>query len=132
MCQQFQAQEMFAIILYQLAIMSVKQETSSSSTCPDAAECSGTSSRVKNKKHELQGGFDCVFVEEPPKHLQTDCSTLCVLKNPYLVGCCGISFCQSCIKPIQDDSKPCPVCNENFTTCIPDKRLQHTLNEMEA
>ena len=102
---------------YQLAIMSVKHETSSSSTSPDAAECSGTSSGVKNKRHELQEGFDCIFVEEPPKHLQTDCSIcMCVLKNPYLVDCCGISFCQSCIKPIQDDSKPCPVCNVNFTT----------------
>lgn len=111
-----------------LSIMSAKRETSPSSTCPvvqnngTCTECSGIPSRNKKKKHELQGGFDCVFVEEPPKQLQTDCSIcLCILKDPYLVDCCGISFCQSCIKPIQDDNKPCPVCNVNFVTCIPDK-----------
>jgi hypothetical protein len=53
-----------------------------------------------------------------------------VLKDPYLVDCCGVSFCQSCIKPVQEDGKPCPVCNVNFITCIPDKRLRSTLNEM--
>ena len=79
MCQQFQAQKMFAIILYQLAIMSVKQETSSSSTCPDAAECSGTSSRVKNKKHELQGGFDCMCLcRGTPPNTSRLTAVLCV------------------------------------------------------
>ena len=116
--------------------MSAKNETLSSnihSTVQNGVtECNEIPSQVK-KKHELQGGFDCVFVAEPPKQLLTDCSIcLCVLKDPYLVDCCGISFCQSCIKPIQDDNKPCPVCNTSFVTCIPDKRLQRTLNEMEV
>ena len=85
------------------------------------------------KKHQLQGGFECVFVEEPPKQFQTECAIcLCVLKDPYLVDCCCNSFCQSCIKPIRDDNKPCPLCNVKFTTCIPDKRLQRTLNEMKV
>ena len=115
--------------------MSVKHEASSThSMGENEFECSQeTSSKGKNKKRELQGGFDCAFVEEPPKQFQTDCSIcLCVLKDPYLVNCCGISFCQSCIKPVQDDGKPCPVCNVEFITCIPDKRLQRTLNEMKV
>ena len=115
--------------------MSVKHEASSThSMGENEFECSQeTSSKGKNKKRELQGGFDCAFVEEPPKQFQTDCSIcLCVLKDPYLVNCCGISFCQSCIKPIQDNGKPCPVCNVNFITCIPDKRLQRTLNGMKV
>ena len=85
------------------------------------------------RKRQLQGGFECVFVEEPPKQVQTECAIcLCVLRDPYLVDCCCNSFCQSCIKPIQEDEKPCPLCNMKFMTCIPDKRLQRTLNEMKV
>jgi hypothetical protein len=123
--------------------MSEKHEMSSASSTRsiggndiDAtqSECSQeTSSEVKNKKHKLLGGCDCAFIEELPKYLQTVCSIcLCVLKDPYLVDCCGISFCQSCIKPVKDNGKPCPVCNVNFITCIPDKRLQRTLNGMKV
>ena len=87
------------------------------------------------RKCQLQGagGFDTVFVDEPPKQVQTECSIcLCVLKDPYLVDCCCNSFCQSCIKRVQEDDKPCPLCNMKFTTCIPDKRLQRMLNDMSV
>ena len=57
---------------------------------------------------------------------------LCVLKHSYLVDCCGISFCHSCIEPIQQSNKLCPHCNVAFTTCIPDKRLQRSLNDMKV
>ena len=30
------------------------------------------------------------------------------------------------------DNKPCPLCNVQFTTCIHDKRLQRTLNELQV
>ena len=39
------------------------------------------------------------------------------------------SFCRTCIK---SDKKPCPLCNVQFTTCIPDKRLKRTLNELQV
>ena len=91
------------------------------------------SNSVVKKKHQLQGGFDCVFVEEPPEQLQTKCVIcLCILKHPYLVDCCGTSYCQTCIEPIQQSNKPCPQCNVAFTTCISDKRLQRTLNGMKV
>ncbi len=57
---------------------------------------------------------------------------LCVLRNPYLVDCCGVSFCQSCIEPIQHRNKSCSLCNVVFTTCMPDKKLQHSLNGMKV
>jgi hypothetical protein len=91
------------------------------------------SNSVVHKKHQLQGGFDCVFVEEASEQLQTKCAIcLCILKHPYLVDCCGTSFCQTCIEPIKQSDKPCPHCNVAFTTCIPDKRLQRTLNDMKV
>ena len=88
---------------------------------------------VQDKKHHLQGGYECIFVKDPPEILQTECPIcLCVLKEPYLIDCCGNSFCRTCIEPIKAESKPCPLCNVQFTTTMPDKRLQRTLNELQV
>ena len=88
---------------------------------------------VKEKKHHLQGGYECIFVNDPPKVLQTECPIcLCVLKEPYIIDCCGNSFCRTCIDPIKEECKPCPLCNVQFTNTIPDKRLQRTLNELQV
>ena len=57
---------------------------------------------------------------------------LCVLREPYLVDCCGYSFCRSCIEMVKSENKPCPLCAVQFTTCIPDKRLQRTLNDFQV
>ena len=92
-----------------------------------------TNKPIKEKKHHLQGGYECIFAKNPPEILQTECSIcLCVLKEPYLIDCCGNSFCRTCIEPIKNESKLCPLCNIQFTTCIPDKRLQRTLNELRV
>ena len=88
---------------------------------------------VSEKKHHLQGGYECIFVRHPPEILQTECPIcLCVLKDPYLIDCCGNSFCRTCIEPIKEESKPCPLCNVQFTATMPDKRLQRTLNELQV
>ena len=86
------------------------------------------------KRHKLRGGFECVFVKDPSEHgVQTECSIcLCVLREPYLLDCCGYSFCKSCIEPIKSEKKPCPLCAVQFTTCIADKRLQRTLNDLQV
>ena len=85
------------------------------------------------KHHQLQGGYECIFVSDPPKVLQTECSIcLCVLREPYLVDCCGNSFCKTCIEQVKSDKRPCPLCNVQFTTTMPDKRLQRTLNELQV
>ena len=92
-----------------------------------------TKKRVQEKKHHLQGGYECIFVKDPPEILQTECPVcLCVLKEPYLIDCCGISFCKTCIEPIKSDNKPCPLCNVQFTNSMPDKRLQRRLNELQV
>ena len=37
------------------------------------------------KKHQLHGGYECIFVKDPPDHLQTECPVcLCVLKAEAL------------------------------------------------
>ena len=75
----------------------------------------------------LQEGFDCSFVH--PSELQSECSIcLHVLREPYLVTCCGNRFCRACIEPIQRVFKKCPLCALNFSS-LPDKELESMLKE---
>ena len=62
----------------------------------------------------LDSGYDCEFVEPPPKQLQNECPIcLLILREPRLVDCCGYSFCESCIGRIEV-GKPCPLCKRTF------------------
>ena len=73
-------------------------------------------------------GFDCEFVEEPPKWLQTHCPVcLLILCEPYQVTCCGKSFCKECIKKIKARSQPCPTCKQDEFESFPNKGLQQPL-----
>ena len=75
-------------------------------------------------------GYACQFVEKIPKELQTECSIcLHTVREPQMVDCCGYRFCKRCIEPLKLSSKKCPLCNCNFTSVIPDKLLQRTLNQ---
>ena len=74
-------------------------------------------------------GYDCTFVDCLPTDLQSACPIcLHVLREPYLVGCCGYRFCRACIEPIQKKRvHRCPLCNEGFSS-LPDKQLERILN----
>ena len=100
--------------------------------CTESVEVSQNQST--QKRSHLQGGHECVFVDEPPKHLQTECSVcLSILKEPHLIDCdCGSSFCRTCIQPIKSEGKPCPLCNGPFTTDIPNRQLNRTLNSLQV
>ena len=79
------------------------------------------------------GGYDCEFVEQPPKALQFECPVcLLVLREPYQVSCCGYGFCKVCILKIKETSQPCPCCKtENFDH-FHDKRLKRSLSELKV
>ena len=84
-------------------------------------------------RNRLDGGYDCEFVERPPKAVQCDCPVcLLVLRGPHQVTCCGYSYCATCIKRVQDDEKCCPTCNETDFSVFPDKRLQRSLNDFSV
>ena len=77
-----------------------------------------------------EGGFDCEFVEKPPKAIQSECPVcLLVLRKPYQATCCGFGFCSVCIERVRADNKPCPCCKEESFDCFEDKRLKRSLNE---
>ena len=81
----------------------------------------------------LDGGYDCEFVESPPKAVQYDCPVcLLVLREPHQAPCCGYSFCATCIKRLQEIEKCCPTCNKTDFSVFPDKRLQLSLNDFSV
>ena len=44
---------------------------------------------------EHESGFECQFVEEPPRSLQSECPIcLQILRDPYQTTCCGYAFCK--------------------------------------
>ena len=91
-------------------------------------------SKLPKTRLQLQNGYDVMFTEKPPEHLPVECSIcLCVLHEPRLIDCtCGASFCQQCIEPTLKEGKPCPLCISSFTTSLPDRRLQRTLNSLQV
>ena len=79
-------------------------------------------------------GFECEFVEKPPKAVQFECPIcLQVLREPYQVTCCGKSFCKECIQPVKADNQPCPTCNgiKKFNL-FPNLGLQQSLYDFRV
>ena len=81
------------------------------------------------KDKQVLTGHDCSFVDPLPADLQSECSIcLHILREPYLVDCCGYRFCRACIEQIQKHGKKrCPLCKETFNS-MPDKQLARILN----
>lgn len=71
------------------------------------------------------------FLESLPKEIQTECSIcLHMLKEPYIVECCGYRFCKQCITSIA--GQPCPLCKSAWFQKLPDKQLQRLLNQRKV
>ncbi len=78
------------------------------------------------------GGYHCKFVEQP-KELQAECIIcLCILREPQIVNCCGIKFCQVCISTIVVQGRPCPHCQARQFTTMADKQLKRQLEERKV
>ena len=79
------------------------------------------------------GGYDCEFVEKPPKIVQSECPVcLQILREPYQADCCGYAFCRACIERVKAGNKPCPCCNAETFDKFEDKRLKRTLYEFKV
>ena len=84
-------------------------------------------------KQRQEGGYDCKFVEEPAKELQTECSVcLHVLCKPDMVSCCGEKFCHSCIEQVIEKKRPCPHCNSPQFDTMTDKKLERELYALKV
>ena len=79
------------------------------------------------------GGYDCEFVNPPPEVLETKCP-IChdIPRKPNQTKCCGQIFCETCIEPVQAQTKPCPMCKHTGFTTFHDKKLQRALNQLQV
>ena len=78
-------------------------------------------------------GFDCEFVKPPPsEYIQSECPVcLQIIREPHQVTCCGKKFCKACIEHIKAIKKPCPICNEEFSSFV-DKALKQSLYSLKV
>ncbi len=96
---------------------------------PSSRFLSDTQSLTKIVQGLKSGQGEIKFVE-PFKEIQTECSIcLQVLREPYMVECCGYRFCQPCVDRIKKAGSKCPLCNQFFNMSMPDKQLRRKLNE---
>ena len=94
---------------------------------------SGNGDKKPPRETTKRTGCECEFVEPPPKQLQSECPIcLQILLEPYIVDCCGYSFCAACIERVDKDGKPCPHCNQPGYTTLVNKGLKRTLNEFRV
>ena len=98
-----------------------------------ADESSLPSNQPRPADKKRSTGFDCEFVDRPPKAFQTDCPIcLLVLREPYQASCCGYTYCRGCIEQLKLDNKACPTCNQVDFSLFQDKRLQRSLLELSV
>ena len=80
-----------------------------------------------------EGGFDCEFVEKPPKAIQYECPVcLLILREPHQVNCCGYIFCRVCVTTVQNKGKPCPCCKAKKFSRFEDKSLNRSLSKFKV
>ena len=74
-------------------------------------------------------GYGADFVEQPSQ--QYECPVcLLVLREPYLLSCCGIKVCHPCVTTIQNTTPAvCPMCRETFTAMM-DKQLNRLILDL--
>ena len=87
-----------------------------------------------DREEENRGGYDCEFIEPPPPAFQTECPIcLHILKEPCVISCpCGQKICRECVEQIQEEDKPCPLCNKSDFTYMRDYGLERSLKEFEV
>ena len=87
----------------------------------------------KPPRETKRTGYECEFIEPPPKPFQSECPIcLQILREPYILDCCGYSFCAACIVRVGKDGKPCPHCNQPGYTTLVNKGLKRALNEFRV
>ena len=97
--------------------------------------CDFTSQPHYLSRHQYKmAGFECEFVEPPPKVIQTECPIcLHVLREPYQATCCGKSFCKQCYEKAEENESSCPTCKDDDDFfCYHNKGLQLPLYDLKV
>ena len=91
-----------------------------------AEEPQKESRHTTDEKSPPDSGFDCEFIDQPPRRSQCPIC-LMVPRDPHQTPCCGKAFCKACISKIREKNQPCPTCKAEDFLNYPDKGLQQEL-----
>jgi len=80
------------------------------------------------------GGYDYQFVDTP---LDMFVCKICQYpsREPHLSGCCGHTFCKSCLEAAKraiNISQACPVCREEEFTTVPNKQVDRAIRSLHV
>ena len=76
-------------------------------------------------------GYQCEFVEQVSEEFQCKKCSL-VARDLSITVCCGEYYCQACISPFQEGSKPCPGCGQEGFSVIPHVRHRKSILALEV
>ena len=103
------------------------------SQAPSGNDNGDKKSPPREEAPKKRAGYECEFVEPPQEQFQSECPIcLQILREPYIVDCCGYSFCAACIERVGEDGKPCPHCNQPGYTTLINKGLKRALSEFRV
>ena len=77
------------------------------------------------------GGHQCEFVEQVSEEFKCKKCSL-VARDLSITVCCGEYYCQVCISPFQEGSKPCPGCGQEGFTVVPHMRHRKSILALEV
>ena len=76
-------------------------------------------------------GYQCEFVEQVSEEFKCKKCSL-VARDLSITVCCGEYYCQVCISPFQEGSKPCPGCGQEGFTVVPHVRHRKSILALEV
>jgi len=76
-------------------------------------------------------GHQCEFVEQVSEEFQCKKCSL-VARDLSITVCCGEYYCQVCISPFQEGSKPCPGCGQEEFSVIPHVRHRKSILALDV
>ena len=80
---------------------------------------------------KAKGGYDCQFVDPPPKTYE--CSVcLLTLRDPHVTTCCGNYLCEPCFQRVRTDRGSCPLCNDTEFNAFLHKGVQREINALKV
>ena len=78
-----------------------------------------------------KGGYDCQFVDPPPKTLECPVCLL-TLRDPHVTTCCGNYLCEPCFQRVRADRGSCPLCNDTEFNAFLHKGVQREINALKV
>ena len=78
-----------------------------------------------------KGGYDCEFVDSPPKTLECPVCLL-TLRDPHTTTCCGNYLCEPCFLRVLADRGSCPLCNDAEFNAFLHKGVQREINALKV